>query len=72
MERCRFTSSWGGVARCPEPAVRLGLCRFHFACYSAGEIDVRGVISERVTDQMRRREINYHGLETDRPRPFAA
>ena len=72
MERCRFTSSWGGVARCPDPAERLGFCRFHFACYSAGEIDIRGVIAERVTDQTRRRVINYHGLETEGPRPFAA
>lgn len=72
MERCRFTSSWGGVERCPEPAERQGFCRFHFACYEAGEIDIRGVISERVTDQRRRRAINFHGLETGGPRPFAA
>ena len=72
MEKCRFTSSWGGVERCPEPAERQGFCLFHFACYSAGEIDIRGVISERVTDQARRRAINFHGLETGGPRPFAA
>jgi hypothetical protein len=72
MERCRFTSSWGGVARCPDPAERLGFCRFHYECYGAGEIDFRGVISERVTDQTRRREINYHGLATGGTRPFAA
>lgn len=62
MERCRFTSSWGGVQRCGQPALRLGFCRFHFDCYARGEIDVRGVISERVTDQKRRRQINFHGL----------
>ena len=48
--------------RCADEAYRLGLCRFHFDCYRGGEIDVRGVISERVTDQKRRRQINFHGL----------
>ena len=65
MERCRFTTSWGGVARCGEPADRLGFCRFHFECYRRGEIDLRGVISERVTDQERRRRINFHGLRQE-------
>ena len=65
MERCRFTSSWGGVARCGEPADRLEFCRFHFDCYRRGEIDLRGVISERVTDQERRRQINFHGLRQE-------
>jgi hypothetical protein len=65
LERCRFTSSWGGVARCGEPADRLGFCRFHFECYRSDEIDLRGVISERVTDQERRRQINFHGLRQE-------
>ena len=72
MDRCRFTTSWGGVARCREEALRFGFCRFHFDCYRRGEIDVRGVISERVTDQRRRRQINYHGLPKDGSPPFAA
>ena len=62
MERCRFTTSWGGVEHCADEALRLGLCHFHFDCYRRGEIDIRGVISERVTDQKRRRQINFHGL----------
>ncbi len=66
MDRCRFTSSWGGVARCGEPDYRLGFCRFHFECYARGEIDVRGIISERVADQERRRRINFHGLPSGR------
>jgi hypothetical protein len=65
VERCRFTTSWGGVARCSDPACRLGFCRFHFDCYRRGEIDIRGVISERVTDQERRRQINFHGLRQE-------
>jgi hypothetical protein len=72
MERCRFTTSWGGVARCAEPAFRLGFCRFHFECYRSGEIDIRGVISERVTDQERRRQINFHGLTKESATPYAA
>jgi hypothetical protein len=62
MESCRYVSSWGGVARCGEEAYELGFCRFHFDCYGRGEIDVRGILSERISDQDRRREINFHGL----------
>jgi hypothetical protein len=72
MERCRFTTSWGGVARCAEPVHRAGFCRFHFECYQRGEIDIRGVISERVTDQERRRAINFHGLPLGSATPAAA
>lgn len=62
MERCRFTTSWGGVERCGEAVFRFGFCRFHFDCYHRGEIDARGVISENISDQERRRAINYHGV----------
>jgi len=64
MERCRFTSSWGGVVRCAEPAYHEGFCRFHFDCYQRGEITGRGLISERLTDQVRRRAINFHAIRT--------
>ncbi len=62
MERCRFVSSWGGVARCGDPAFREGFCRFHHDCWRQGEIDDRGIISESLTDQERRRAINFHAL----------
>jgi len=62
MEQCRFVTSWGGVARCGEEAYREGFCRFHFECFRNGEITERGLISERLSDQNRRREINYHAL----------
>jgi len=62
MERCRFTTSLGGVARCSDPAYREGFCRFHFECYRRGEITDRGLISETLDDQERRRAINLHGL----------
>jgi len=64
MERCRFTTSWGGVTRCGDPAWRNGFCRFHDDCYQRGEITERGLISERLSDQERRREINYHAIRT--------
>ena len=60
------------MARCGEPAYRLGFCRFHFECYRRGEIDIRGVISERVTDQERRRRINFHGLRQESAMPSVA
>ena len=72
MERCRFTTSWGGVERCADPTNRLGFCRFHFEGHRTGEIDIRGVISERVTDQKRRRQINFHGLPPPSATPSAA
>jgi hypothetical protein len=64
MERCRFTTSWGGVVRCGDPAWRNGFCRFHDDCYQGGEITERGLISERLSDQERRRAINYHAIRT--------
>ena len=62
MEPCRFVTSWGGVARCADEAYREGFCRFHFECYERGEITERGLISELLSDQERRRAINFHGL----------
>lgn len=64
MERCRFVTSWGGVERCGDPAERFGFCRFHFDCYRRGEINERGIISERLDDQERRRAINFHGARS--------
>lgn len=62
MERCRFITSWGGVARCADPAYREGFCNFHYDCYARGEITEGGLISETLSDQDRRRAINYHAL----------
>ncbi len=65
MTTCRFVSSWGGVRRCLDPADQLGFCHFHHDCYLRGELDNRGVISERLTDQDRRRAINFHGVRSE-------
>ena len=62
MEHCRFVTSWGGVVHCGDEAYREGFCRFHYACLQEGEITDRGLISERLSDQERRRAINFHAL----------
>ena len=71
MKRCRFVTSWGGVERCSDPAYRVGFCRFHFDCYRRGEINERGIISERLDDQERRRAINFHGARSAGAPPAA-
>ena len=59
---CRFRSSCGGDRHCSDALCRYGFCRFHFECYMRGEILANGQINERLTDQVRRRVINFHGL----------
>src|SRR4029077_5666421 len=61
-ERCRFRSSYGGDQHCTDPDYHYGFCRFHFECYSRGEILANGQINEKLTDQVRRRAIKFHGL----------
>jgi hypothetical protein len=39
-----------------------GFCEFHFAALQAGELNELGVLNELLSDQRRRREINYHGI----------
>ncbi len=65
MQACRFVTSWGGVGRCTRPAHRSGFCRFHYDCYRKGEITDRGLISEKLDDQVRRREINFYGIPSE-------
>ena len=59
---CRFRTSLGGSEFCQDPAYLEGFCRFHFDALQRGEINERGVLNERLSDQKRRREINFHGL----------
>jgi len=60
--RCTFLSSYGGVYRCQDPLYFLGYCEFHYEAYRRGEINALGHISDKLDDQDRRREINFHGL----------
>lgn len=62
MEHCKFRTSHGGAAFCQDAVYLEGFCRFHFQAYRKGEINELGVINERLSDQIRRREINFHGI----------
>ena len=66
MKHCRFRTSFGGSQFCQEPVYLEGFCKFHFKALQKGEINEYGVINERLSDQNRRREINYYGLEDER------
>ena len=63
VQHCSFLSSYGGVFRCQDPVYFTGFCEFHYKAYERGEINHHGHISDKLDDQLRRREINFHGLE---------
>jgi hypothetical protein len=62
VSHCKFRTSFGGSAFCREPVYLEGFCRFHYDAFQRGEINELGVINESLSDQRRRREINYHGI----------
>ena len=63
MQHCSFRTSHGGSQFCQDPIYLEGFCRFHFKALQVGEINERGVINEQLSDQIRRREINFHGID---------
>ena len=63
MQHCRFRTSHGGTLFCQDPVYLEGFCEFHFRALQKGEINENGVLNERLSDQARRREINYHGIQ---------
>ena len=63
MKHCRFRTSFGGALFCQDAAYLEGFCKFHYRALQAGEINENGVINEKISDQIRRREINYHGIQ---------
>jgi hypothetical protein len=65
VKHCRFRTSLGGVLFCQDRVYLEGFCKFHYRALQVGEINEHGVINEKVSDQIRRREINYHGIEVD-------
>jgi len=65
VKHCRFRTSYGGVLFCQDPAYLEGFCKFHYRALQNGEINENGVLNERLSDQQRRREINYHGIVED-------
>ena len=62
MGHCRFRTSLGGEVFCGDAAYLEGFCRFHYDALARGEINELGVINELLSDQVRRREINFHGI----------
>jgi hypothetical protein len=68
---CRFLSSLGGIHRCQDAVHREGFCRFHFEAFLRGEVLPNGQLNERLADQHRRREINYHGIPPELASPAA-
>ncbi len=67
--QCRFRSSLGGAQHCQDAVYEEGFCRFHFECYLRGELLPNGQINEMLSDQDRRRTINFHGYFAD-TRPY--
>lgn len=65
VEHCRFRTSHGGTVRCGDPVYEEGFCRFHYECYLRGEVLPNGQINELLSDQDRRRTINFHGIPRD-------
>ena len=65
MNHCRFRTSYGGALFCQKPVYLEGFCKFHFKALQDGEINENGVINEQLSDQIRRREINYYGIPLD-------
>ena len=61
---CRFRTS-AGLAYCSESVYAEGFCRFHYECLMRGEVLANGQINELLTDQNRRRAINFHGQQSD-------
>ena len=62
MKHCRFRTSLGGAHYCQDAPYLEGFCKFHYKALQAGELNENGVINEQLSDQIRRREINYHGI----------
>ena len=67
MQHCKFRTSYGGVIFCEDAVYLDGFCKFHHQALQNGEINGNGVLSEKLSDQRRRREINYHGIPSKPP-----
>ncbi len=65
MPHCKFRTSYGGAMFCQDDTYLEGFCRFHYQALESGELNENGVINEKVSDQVRRREINYHGVQSE-------
>ena len=64
-QNCRYISTYDGVTRCCHAAHAQGFCRFHYTAFLAGEITPEGYLSDDLSDQVRRRALNYHGIQPE-------
>jgi len=51
--------------RCCHRVHAQGFCRTHYHALLAGEITPEGYLSDSLSDQVRRREINYFGVHPE-------
>ncbi len=65
MPHCKFRTSYGGAMFCQDDVYLEGFCKFHYRALQSDEINENGVINEKISDQVRRREINYHGVQAE-------
>jgi hypothetical protein len=63
VTHCRFRTSYGGALFCMDPVYLEGFCKFHHRALVDGEINELGVLNEQLSDQDRRRQINFHGIQ---------
>ena len=63
MKHCKFRTSYGGAKFCQDPVYLEEFCKFHHEALLCGEINELGIINEKLSDQQRRREINFHGID---------
>ena len=63
--RCRYISSYDGVTRCCHHVHAQAFCRWHYQALLQGEITEEGYLSDSLSDQVRRREINYFGIHPE-------
>ena len=61
VSHCRFRTSNENTS-CSDLTYLEGFCRFHYDALKRGEINELGVLNELLSDQVRRREINFHGI----------
>ena len=59
---CKFVTQYDGISRCQDPVHDHGFCRFHREALGNGEIDLSGAMSDACVNQVRRRQISYHGM----------
>lgn len=63
--RCRYISSYDGVSRCSHEVFAQRFCRYHYRAYLERAITEEGHLVDTLSDQVRRRQINFHGIRPE-------